>query len=1508
MADKNSALSENFILRLLKDTVEKASEFPFEVISKGGGADLLKTGAITEEERQGFAEQDQANQQILKDYQDRAQAINKLLPQRRQPELKKLYDEIRANTDFDPLTLRDRFKQFRGFYFNDTAAIHDKVARGEVRVKDLRGDDLTNYLFGLFDIADITTLGLTGIATRPLRLAITAFRAGKAGLAKQFLTEAGDEAAQTVSSNVVGGLDKGKMVDQYGVTFQKDDGTGAGGLGSTSPYTDPPSKIGSPEFRQWRTNTARTLFEELRKQKGDPNYKFTKSEAIDELLNLFNTRYPNLPESNRTRVAMMSLLQGREAGKITRPLDEFLITGTGQGGTSPAYFQRFADSNKDLPGTPTYKYLLSMVKKFEAENGFKPTSVQIAKYIQRTGDDEAKSFFAIKETETGIKKGEAGQVNAVIDQNRKQGTEGVDSLLKPAKSGEIKKYIDFKNKSDVFFKSQYDVAIANLNKTDSKFQTIKNEYNTLVKEFTDEFGDPPFTYEQFTRYLRENNLIPKRLLSLEQVNYSPSIKASKEVENAKETVSSMLMSTPNSTEYFKYALNLSPDDDMFRFLQHKYRSLVEDIDAKTLISAEKYMEQYVMPYKGATKEETIANLEKAYPEFKTTWQPMEDKYRLYNDYLDIKMEELAASGKYTEEQLDKIRKSLSPNRAHNFEIKRANLQDRMINASAAGQFIQIQPAYINNSLQPIYDNLLRRIFDNLESAPNINALKDSKIKNIELSKNRQDYSGVNTSVSDYKKMFPDKSKHNQYDYLNYLYKQANEQMKDKGIVSYQIFDPKNKEILKGLKFQDEEFVGPPGGFDFKEVGEVLMIGSRGTYTPEQYIDRALQQLEGGFPSTVNPQNPKSILRFKQSGGLAMSNGGETEQENQSFLSKAATTIGNILIPQAEALPLPKNFLVGDTPKIVKKSDDIKQLTGPEAPLMEKRYNIFDENGNKVYQSKSIDDATQKSLILGEREGKTFTVKEVEVPIKQKKKNITTKPGTSLVPTVTPETIIGSGNNKLYYSDLNDLINAPTLNIKGTNVTSERVSMSAKDWHDWFRSKNIKEGELYDSYVRSYLNKKGGFNRETGKFTNDEKISYAEIKELVDTSPTNYIQSVSYSDVTGTLKYGNSGRHDGYLPGTRVERVLWLDSKDIRGDIGSLPDEVRRYEGHRSMREVQTSPEFSTQGNTLNGEPYVVGWSLNSHRNATLNNRNIKVNVADEIQSDFLQKASSLKANIKREIRNYIQDRPNILPGQSEELDNLYKRLENVFRPMPATYAQLKKSIDALIDSDAVFQKISDMELDDLTKESFKELGEAAKIRDKALAEINATIDNIDVRELFPNIPFKDQKDWVDAIIKNDLYHAAKARFSFDESGKLVVNQDAPAYYAVAPAKAIKAYRGGRGVELPPDNIDRNGTMVAYDMQYGGPNLNDHTGAHFTSNVEETLNKIANMKSSKVEVGKVDFGHAGEAVDTFMIELTPDMLMPYKAYKKDGGLVKKSILYTPIISVNELLSPIGASRW
>ena len=835
-----------------------------------------------------------------KKFQDNREVLNFLgkVPQQITPQDNELAFK-RIGKEYQPLNFKEGFNQGINFFLEDGIKASNAITQEGKRFSELPGQQQFGlsilpfeFMFGLFaparEVKNASKL-VTNFGKRSTVEVMNdpQFRAANPQLVK-------------IIENEMGTFTGGGFQPK-GVAFAKEDGMGGGASLLYKQAPDPKNNI---QYGNWKRETTQTYLDELRKQAGDPNKKFDKSAVVKDLKNLFESL--GVPKETLAKKGYFdgAFTLRKKDGTRTPVFEEYFFGQKQAGGTTPTYFKEFSDNNPDLPGTPTYKYLSSMVKKFEEENGFKPTSVEIAKYIQRTGDDEAKSYFGIKDTAVAKKKGETGQVNYVIDQNRRQGTEGVDDLLQPSKSKEIARFIESKSKSDPFFKSQYDVAIANLNKTDAKLLTIKNEYNTLVKEFLDDQGNPPFSYTQFTKYLRENNLIPKRTLSLEQVSYPPSIKAKADVTNAKETVSSMLISTDDSLDYKKFAIGLGIDDDMFRFLQHKYRSLVEDTNKKTLLPADKYIEQYVMPYKGATKEETIKNLENAYPEFKTTWQPMEDQYKIYEDYLNVKMEELQASGKYTDQQLNEIRKSLAPNRSHNFEVKRANLQDRMINASAAGQFIQIQPFYINNSLQPIYDNLLRRIFDNLETAPNINTLKDKKIKNIELSKNKQDYSGVNTSVSDYKQLFPDKSKHNQYDYLNYLYKQANEQMKDKGIVSYQVFNPKNKNIIEG--------------YDVKEgqLGEFLVVGSEGTYTPKEYIDRALKQIEvGGLPSKFNPQKPTSALRFKKRGGVQMAIGGQNFTENmnqQNFVPdpaiegesafKQAVESGNLT-----ALNLPKIF-------------------------------------------------------------------------------------------------------------------------------------------------------------------------------------------------------------------------------------------------------------------------------------------------------------------------------------------------------------------------------------------------------------------------------------------------------------------------------------------------------------------------------------------------------------------------------------------------------------------------
>ena len=53
----------------------------------------------------------------------------------------------------------------------------------------------------------------------------------------------------------------------------------------------------------------------------------------------------------------------------------------------------------------------------------------------------------------------------------------------------------------------------------------------------------------------------------------------------------------------------------------------------------------------------------------------------------------------------------------------------------------------------------------------------------------------------------------------------------------------------------------------------------------------------------------------------------------------------------------------------------------------------------------------------------------------------------------------------------------------------------------------------------------------------------------------------------------------------------------------------------------------------------------------LDGSSIKVTVADEIQSDFLQKAAQKKSEIKAQIRRYVNEMTNA-PGQQVGLDYL----------------------------------------------------------------------------------------------------------------------------------------------------------------------------------------------------------------------------------------------------------------
>ena len=606
--------------------------------------------------------------------------------------------------------------------------------------------------------------------------------------------------------------------------------------------------------------------------------------------------------------------------------------------------------------------------------------------------------------------------------------------------------------------------------------------------------------------------------------------------------------------------------------------------------------------------------------------------------------------------------------------------------------------------------------------------------------------------------------------------------------------------------------------------------------------------------------------------------------------------------------IPNWTVVGAVPNValgiykgVRKALTPKMIAPPIK--MEKRFTVQDDAGNKFYQTKSVDDAEVAKLRVQDAEGKNMNVVETEVPIKPKK----TKQ--EIVPafTLTADDVIGSGNNRLFYSKMDHYLQGTNGNLRVktgasgnvADIPINEVRLSAKEWHDSFRAAGIKESELTDAYIRAYLNKKGGFTN--GKFTNNQPIAYAEIKELMDQSPSKFVQASKYSDADGTLKFADSGRAEGYKNGTREEHVLWMDSKDIRGDIQELPSGVRGYEGHKDMRKVTDDVNFSAN-NKLEGEPYVIGWSLVDDRPGKLaNGKSVTVTTANEIQSDFLQKAASKKATLKKQLRAAMQS------GDKEAIQRTTIQLENIFRQMPKTSAEVKSYVNEIQKANKIFDDVARMDLNVVDDAVMKQMDDAAKVRDDALNNLVTFIDDIDPKDLFPNIPFKDQKDWVSSLIKNDIAIAAKKRFYFDENGVLQINKNAPSHYTVSPSKVVKnrwSVPDQYGMHVPANmrTTQQHGKGVAYDLEYGGPNVTDASGRHFTGNAEETLKKIASSKNAEFSIGKVKFKNKME--DSFLIELTPEMLTPYVQYFKHGGLVE-AIPYNPLRSVLDVLGPIGA---
>jgi len=277
--------------------------------------------------------------------------------------------------------------------------------------------------------------------------------------------------------------------------------------------------------------------------------------------------------------------------------------------------------------------------------------------------------------------------------------------------------------------------------------------------------------------------------------------------------------------------------------------------------------------------------------------------------------------------------------------------------------------------------------------------------------------------------------------------------------------------------------------------------------------------------------------------------------------------------------------------------------------------------------------------------------------------------------------------------------------------------------------------------------------------------------------------------------------------------------------------------------------------------------------AATKGKKVVVTFADEIQSDILQQAKELENELREQL------------GSILDLPKERRAGALAFRPMFNTAEEMQSFVDE-------FQK-NKVAIDVVAKggpapsdEAIKAMNIAIKKEEKMLEELNIGLSEGAMKQLFPNVPFKNREEWGDILIKRDLTEAAQRLFMDKVDG-------AAEWYAISPADLIKKRYASAGLDKGGTNTplaertaakERGDKLKGIGVEefYGGPDSVDTKGKHYTSSLEKSLKRAAKENNSEIKVIEVD--GVGKV---FAIKLTPEMLLPHKTHRKDGGMV-----YTP----------------
>lgn len=500
------------------------------------------------------------------------------------------------------------------------------------------------------------------------------------------------------------------------------------------------------------------------------------------------------------------------------------------------------------------------------------------------------------------------------------------------------------------------------------------------------------------------------------------------------------------------------------------------------------------------------------------------------------------------------------------------------------------------------------------------------------------------------------------------------------------------------------------------------------------------------------------------------------------------------------------------------------------------------------------------------------------------------------------------------------------------------------------------------------------------------------------------------------KYGDGHYESGSLPNTYREHVVYLDPQDIPGDPqkykysthnffrgdqayvvgwsrltdrpGIVPGTANRLSGdatklpelekkrdrltaitNKSAQDIvdQSGGRVSleqAQKNIDNAQKQLVKIqddidNLGSPLDVSVvDDQVINVTFADEIQSDIFQTYRKNIEQVKKEYQRLLEKGTNLedvrIIGRekqgdvSSELIKFYAKHKDILRPVFRTEQDFASHIQKLQNSNKIFKQFAEIRPGTLTPEDMIPVRAAQQERDAVLKFFDEAIVNPEtMKALFPNIPFKDRKLWGDVIVKNDLHAAAKRLFVENDP-------NAPTWYAITPAELVTKRYGQAGTTATPlaERAGKRG-VGTYEF-YGGPDATDVSGKHYTSVLEQSLKRAANINNAEFKIIKVavgeprskkkviqvismdgqnivkeirvksggledamseatDFINSSDnaqnlytktttipsgfkTVDAYAIKLTPEMVLPSKTHLATGGLVQ----YNPLPNIEELI--------